>query len=54
MIADRHKEIRKFITVFVSKNESNAKQLETEITEANFDSRAQSFLVVGCIAIRLG
>jgi len=48
-IAERHKEIRKVITVFVSKNESNAKQLETELTEANFDSRAQSSLVVGYI-----
>lgn len=36
-------------TVFVSKNKSNAKQLETELTEANFDSRAQSSLVVGYI-----
>ncbi|MEG5159980.1 hypothetical protein QUB37_05930 [Microcoleus sp. AT3-A2] len=49
MIADTHKEIRKVITVYVSKNESNAKQLETELTEANFDSRAQSSLVVGYI-----
>jgi hypothetical protein len=48
-IADRHKKNRKFITVFVSKNESNSKQLETELTEANFDSRAQSSLVVGYI-----
>jgi hypothetical protein len=54
MIADPHKEIRKVITVFVSKNESKAKQLETEMTEANFDSRAQSSLLVCCIAIRLG
>jgi len=49
MIADTHKEIRKVITVYVSKNESNAKQLETELTEANFDSHAQSSLVVGYI-----
>ncbi|MEG4251763.1 hypothetical protein [Microcoleus sp. Pol10D4] len=49
MIADTHKEIRKVITVFASKNKSNAQQLETELTEANFDSRAQSSLVVGYI-----
>lgn len=49
MIADTHKEIRKVITVFVSKNQSNAKQLETELTEANFDTRVQSSLVVGYI-----
>jgi len=48
-IADTHKKIRKVITIFVSTNESNAKQLETELTEANFDSRAQSALVVGYI-----
>jgi hypothetical protein len=35
--------------VFVRSNLSNAKQLETELTEANFDSRAQSSLVVGYI-----
>ncbi|MEG4232343.1 hypothetical protein QUA40_09545 [Microcoleus sp. Pol11C3] len=37
------------MTVIVSKNQANAKQLETELTEANFDSRAQSSLVVGYI-----
>ena len=37
------------MTVFISSNQSNAKQLETELTEANFDSRAQSSLVVGYI-----
>ncbi|WP_333436075.1 hypothetical protein [Microcoleus sp. D2_18a_D3] len=50
MIADTHKEIRNFITVFViSKNESNAQQLETELTEANFYTRVQSSLVVAYI-----
>ncbi|MEG4324412.1 hypothetical protein [Microcoleus sp. herbarium5] len=39
MIADTHKEIRKVITVYVSKNESNAQQLETELREANFRTR---------------
>ena len=37
------------MTVFASSNQSNAKQLETELTEAIFDSRAQSCLVVGYI-----
>ncbi|MEG4411305.1 hypothetical protein Q5692_10245 [Microcoleus sp. C2C3] len=37
------------MTVFVSSNLSNAKQLETKLAEANFDSRAQSYLVVGYI-----
>ena len=37
------------MTVFVRSNLSNAKQLETELTEANFDSRAQSSLGVGYI-----
>jgi hypothetical protein len=40
------------MTVFVRSNLSNAKQLETEMTEANFDSRAQSSLVVGYIEPR--
>ncbi|MEG4805635.1 hypothetical protein QUB63_34135 [Microcoleus sp. ARI1-B5] len=48
-IADTQKKVRKIITIFVSRNESNAKQLETELREANFDSRAQSSLVVGYI-----
>ncbi|WP_445240816.1 hypothetical protein [Microcoleus vaginatus] len=39
MIADTHKAIRKFITVFASKSESNSQQLETELTEANFRIR---------------
>jgi hypothetical protein len=37
------------MTVFFSSNLSNAKQLETELTEAYFDCRAQSSLVVGYI-----
>jgi len=37
------------MTVFVSSNKSNAKQLEKELTQANFDSRSQSSLVVGYI-----
>ena len=37
------------MTVFVSSNLSNAKQLETELTEASFDSGALSSLVVGYI-----
>ncbi|MEG4068847.1 hypothetical protein QUA42_16215 [Microcoleus sp. Pol11C2] len=37
------------MTVIVSKNQANAKQLETELTEANFDSKAQYSLVVGYI-----
>jgi len=49
IIADKQKKCLKFMTVFVSSNLSNAKQLETELTEANFDSRAQSSLVVGYI-----
>ncbi|MBD1830993.1 hypothetical protein H6F71_26980 [Microcoleus sp. FACHB-61] len=49
IIAEKQKNNIKIITVFVSKNQSNAKQLETELTEANFDSRAQSSLVVGYI-----
>ncbi|MEG4007601.1 hypothetical protein QUA41_18525 [Microcoleus sp. Pol11C1] len=49
MMTDTHKAIRKLITVFASKNESNFQQLETELTEANFPIRVQSSLVVGCI-----
>ena len=47
--AYKQKKPIKVMTVFVSSNQSNAKQLETELTEANFDSRAQSPLVVGYI-----
>jgi hypothetical protein len=49
IIAYKQKKPIKVRTVFVSSNQSNAKQLETELTEANFDSRAQSSLVVGYI-----
>jgi len=49
IIADKKKKYIKVRTVFVSSNLSNAKQLETELTEANFDSRAQSSLGVGYI-----
>ena len=49
IIAEEQKNPRKVMTVFVSSHLSNAKQLETELTEANFDSRAQSSLVVGYI-----
>ena len=49
IIADKQKNSIKVRTVFVSSNQSNAKQLETELTEANFDSPAQSSLVVGYI-----
>jgi hypothetical protein len=49
IIAEKQKNYIKFMTVFISSNLSNAKQLETELTEANFDSRAQSSLVVGYI-----
>ncbi|NQE33927.1 DUF6887 family protein [Microcoleus asticus] len=49
MISHTQKQHIKTLAVFVSRNESTAKQLETELTEANFDSRAQSSLVVGYI-----
>ncbi len=49
IIADQQKNPIKVMTVFVSSNLSNAKQLETKLAEANFDSRAQSSLVVGYI-----
>jgi hypothetical protein len=49
IIAEKQKTPIKVMTVFASSNQSNAKQLETELTEANFDSRAQSSLVVGYI-----
>lgn len=49
IIADQQKNHIKVMTVFISSNLSNAKQLETELTEANFDSCAQSSLVVGYI-----
>jgi hypothetical protein len=49
IIADQQKKSTKVMTVFISSNLSNAKQLETELTEASFDSRAQSSLVVGYI-----
>ncbi|MEG4071950.1 hypothetical protein QUA30_04875 [Microcoleus sp. Pol14C2] len=49
MMTDIRKAIRKLITVFASKNESNFQQLETQLTEANFSIRVQSSLVVGCI-----
>lgn len=48
-MAEEEKNPIKVMKVFVSRNISNAKQLETELTEANFDSRAQSSLVVGYI-----
>jgi hypothetical protein len=49
MIADKQKNPIKNMTVFISSNLSKTKQLATELTEANFDSRAQSSLVVGYI-----
>ena len=49
IIADKQKNYIKVMTVFVSSNLSNAKQLETKLAEANFDSRPQSYLVVGYI-----
>jgi hypothetical protein len=49
IIAAQQKNPIKVMTVFISSNQSNAKQLETELTEANFDIRAQSSLVVGYI-----
>ena len=49
IIAEKQKNYIKVMTVFISSNLSNAKQLETELTEANFDSRDQSSLVVGYI-----
>ncbi|MEG3898772.1 MULTISPECIES: DUF6887 family protein [unclassified Microcoleus] len=49
LIAETPKKNREVMTVFVTRNESKAKQLETELTEANFDIRAQSSLVVGYI-----
>jgi hypothetical protein len=49
IIADKQKNPIKVLTVVVSSNLSKAKQLETKLTEANFDSRAQSSLVVGYI-----
>ncbi len=51
IIAETQKKNRKVMTVFVTKNQSNAKQLETELTQANFDTRAQSSLVVGYIEV---
>jgi hypothetical protein len=39
------------MTVFISSNLLNAKQLETELTETNFESRAQSSLAVGYIEL---
>ena len=49
MIADLQKRNKKVMTIFISRNESNAKQLETKLTEANFEIRTQSSLVVGYI-----
>ncbi len=49
IIAEKQKTPIKVMTVVVSSNLSKAKQLETELTEANFDSLAQSSLVVGYI-----
>ena len=49
IMAEEQKNPIKVMTVFISSNLSNAKQLETELTEANFESRAQSSLVVGYI-----
>jgi hypothetical protein len=49
IIAEQQKNPIKVMTVIISSNLSNAKQLETELTQANFDSRAQSSLVVGYI-----
>ncbi len=39
IIAETQKKNIKVMTVFVTKNQSNAKQLETELTKANFDTR---------------
>ena len=50
-MAEEQKNPIKVMTVFVSSNLSNAKQLETKLAEANFDSRAQSSLVVGYIEL---
>ena len=49
IIAYKQKNYIKVMTFFVSSNLQNAKQPETELTEANFDSRAQSSLAVGYI-----
>ena len=49
IIAEKPKKNREVMTVFVTRNESNAKQLKTELTEANFENRTQSELVVGYI-----
>ena len=49
IVAEKQKNPIKFMTVFISSNQANAKQLEKELAQANFDSRAQSFLVVGYI-----
>ena len=49
IIAEQEKNPIKVMTVFASSHQSKAKQLETELTKANFDIRAQSSLVVGYI-----
>jgi hypothetical protein len=49
IIAEKQKNHIKVMTVFASSNLSNAKQLETKLAQENFDSRAQSSLVVGYI-----
>ena len=49
MMADPQTRNRKIMTIFISRNESNSQRLETQLAEANFDSRAQSSLVVGYI-----
>ena len=41
--------LENFLTVFVAKNETDAQQIDTELVEANFDSRAKSIRVVGYI-----
>ena len=47
--ANSRTSIENFLTIFVTKNEADAKQVDTELVEANFDSRAKSIRVVGYI-----
>jgi hypothetical protein len=47
--ANSRTSMENFLTVFVAKNETDAQQIDRELVEANFDSRAKSIRVVGYI-----
>lgn len=49
MLRDNQTDFISLLTVFVSKNETEALELDSEITEANFNNHAKSSWVVGYV-----